>query len=236
MEQGRKSTCFKLLIVCMGIVLFGSFWLTARGASGPVSLTVMPQVPREGELVVATFKLGNASSEPLPMRYQFYANGELAKEGVTTIAPTSSEVHQYSYENSLAIGEQVNFMVKAQSERGDYQKTFSTPPYPPQVWSSFTSFASFSTTVMSSISTMTYYQSEIADNTNIGVNVGLIASAVLIVLLVFLELTHPVIQGKTVASLGRLRVRFSTVTWILFIVFLGTIYTKTVLLITGVSN
>ena len=141
MEQSStKDTMFKLAMVWLAILLLGSFWFSVKESSSPVSMAVVPEAPREGEPIVATFKLNNPPSHPLATRYQFYANGELLKEGIATIAPESSKTYRYAYENPLKIGEQVNFMVKTQSERGEYEKVFSSPPYPPQVWSSFTRF------------------------------------------------------------------------------------------------
>ncbi len=64
-----------------------------------------------------------------------------------------------------------------------------------------------------------------------GLNVGIIASLVLIALLIFAELTQPVIAGRAVAILGRLRIRLSTVTWILFIIFMGIVYTMVVMIL-----
>ena len=230
MEQDKdRGTAFKLAIVCLAILLMTSFWLTIRVSSEPVSLAVVPEVPRQGEPVLATFKLNNPTSQALVADYQFYANGELLKEGTATIAPNSNKTYQYAYANPLRMGEQLNFVVRTQSELGDYERVISSPPYPPQVWSSFVSFASFSTSVMSSMSTMTYYQTTFGDD--MGLNVGIIAAIVLIALLIFLELTQPPIQQKTVAVLGKLRLRFSTVTWILFIIFMGIVYTRVVMIL-----
>ena len=225
----RKSIQLKITIIWLAILLMTSFWLTVKETSDPVSMTVVPEVPREGEPILATFKLNNPFAEPLDSRYQFYANGELLNEGATTIAPNSSKTYQYVYRNPLKLGEQVNFLVSTQSEPGNYEKALSSPPYPPQVWSSFVSFASFSTSVMSSISTMTYYQSTFGDN--MGLNIGIIAAIVLIILLIFLELTQPMLQHKIVATVGRLRFRFSTITWILFIIFIGMVYTRVVMIL-----
>jgi cytochrome c biogenesis protein CcdA len=129
------------------------------------------------------------------------------------------------------MGEQLNFVVRTQSELGNYESILSSPPYPPQVWSSFVSFASFSTSVMSSMSTFTYYRSTFGED--MGLNVGIIATIVVIALLIFLELTQPVVEGKIVARLGRLRLRFNTVTWMLFVIFMGIVYTTVVLMITA---
>ena len=83
---------------------------------------------------------------------------------------------------------------------------------------------------MSSMSTMTYYESTF--DADMGLNIGLLATIALLALLVFLELTTPALQQKTVATMGRLRIRFSMVTWILFIIFMGMVYTKVVMILT----
>jgi hypothetical protein len=228
-ESIKRSTSFKLGILWMAILLLGSFWLTVRGTSDPVSLTVIPQAPREGEPIIAIFKLNNSTSHSQAINYQFYADGELLSHGTATLAARSSETFKHAYTNPLQMGKQLNFIVRTQSEQGSYEKVLSSPAYPPQVWSSFVSFASFSTSVMSSISTMTYYQSTFGSD--IGLNVGIIASVVLIALLIFIELTQPVIASRTVTILRGLRIRLSTVTWILFIIFIGIVYTKVVMIL-----
>ncbi|MEE9202718.1 MAG: hypothetical protein V3U31_05965 [Dehalococcoidia bacterium] len=230
MNQSRdRGTAFKLAIIWLAILLLGSFYLTARQASEPLNMIVLPQAPREGEPIIATFKLGNPTSEAVVTRYQFYANGKLINEGVTTIDADTGKTYRYAYANPLQMGERLSFTVTIQSEQGDYERALSSPPYPPQVWSSFVSFASFSTSVMSSMSSMTYYGSTFGNDTRL--NMGVIAALVLIALLIFLEMTHSVVEGREVAVLGRLRVKFSTLTWILFILFMSVSYTKTVLMV-----
>ncbi len=228
-QNKDRGTRLRVVIIWMAILLLGSFWLTARGTSDPVSLVVIPQVPREGEPIITTFKLNNPYSDALVTGYQFYANGELLMEGTTSIAPGSDKTYKYAYQNPVPLGERLNFVVRTQSELGDYEKYLSSPPYPPQVWSSFVSFASFSTSVMSSISSMTYYQGTFGGD--VAFNVGLLSTIVLIVLLVFLELSQPLLRNKTTTILKRLRLRFNTVTWILFIIFVGIVYTQVVLIL-----
>lgn len=223
------STRLKVVIIWLAILLLGSFWLTVRGSSDPVSLAVIPQVPREGEVVIVIFRLNNQSPAPLVSGYQFYTNGKLLMEGTTTIAYGSAKIYKYAYKNSIPLGEQLNFVVRVKSERGDYEKSLSLPPYPPQVWSSFVSFASFSTSVMNSMATMTYYQSTFGSE--MGFNVGLLYTVLLMALLIFLELSQPLLREKTIPLLGKLRLRLNTVTWILFIIFMGIVYTKVVLII-----
>jgi len=195
----QRGIKLKIMIVWLAILLVGSFWLTVRGSSDPVTLAVVPEVPREGEPVVATFKLNNPSSQEITTEYQFYANGELKQEGAAILAPRSSKLYQYAYKNPLQLGEQVNFVVRAQSASslrgasGDeaisktaesYEKVVSLPSYPPQIWSSFVSFASFSTSTMSFMSSAVYYQATFGSD--VGLNVGLLANIVLIGILLFM--------------------------------------------------
>ena len=229
MKEDRKDLHFKLAIVSLSILLVGSFWLTIRVSSDPVSMVITSGVPRVGEPVLATFKLSNPSSQPLLTNYQFYANGELLEVGTATIAPATYEVHRYAYKNPLQIGERLNFVIRTESKLGNHERVVSSPPYPPQIWSSFVSFASFSTSLMSSMSTMTYYQSTFGSQ--ISFNLGLLFTLVLAALLIFLELSQPLLRQRTVTVLGRLRLRFGTVTWILFTIFMGIFYTKIVMII-----
>ncbi|HLB28042.1 MAG TPA: hypothetical protein VJK47_02400, partial [Dehalococcoidales bacterium] len=139
----------KVLIVWLAILLLASFWLTVKGGSDPISMAIVPQVPREGEPVIVIFRINNPSHEVITATYMFFANGELIKEGKATIIPGFSKTYKYVYENRLPPGEQINFVVRTKTKLGNFQQIISTPPYPPQIWSSFISFASFSTTVMS---------------------------------------------------------------------------------------
>jgi len=225
----QRGIKLKTIIIWLVILLMGSFWLTMRAASDPVNLAVVPGVPREGEPIIATFKLNNPSPQAISTEYQFYANGELMQEGTAIITAGSSKLYQYAYKNPLLLGEQVNFVVKTMSPRGSHEKVVSLPSYPPQIWSSFVSFASFSTSMMGFMSSMTYYQSSFGDE--MGFNVGILVTVVLMGLLIFLELTQPLLQERTIAILGRLRLRFNTVTWILFIIFMSIIYTKVVMIL-----
>ena len=165
----------------------------------------------------------------MPVSYQFYVNGSVLAAQDTTISSGSSKTYQYAYDNTLSTGQVLNFLVKTQSELGNNQVALSSPPYPPQVWSSFISFASFSTLLMSSMISMTYYKTTFG--VDMGLNVGVLVTMVLLILLVFFELTQAVVGGKAVAFLGRLRINFSTVTWILLIIFLGIVYTKVVMIL-----
>ncbi|MFC2015003.1 hypothetical protein ACFLUP_03325 [Chloroflexota bacterium] len=225
MEQNNiKSTGFRIVIIWIAILFLGSFWLSVRGTSDPVSLVISPEVPKQGQPLVATVKLNNPSSHSSVVNYQFFSEGELVKEGITEISAASSKMYQYAYKNPLQLGDQTHFMVRTQSESGNCEKIVSSPPYPPQIFSSFVSFASFSTTLMSSMITMTYYNSTFGDN--IGLNLGIVFTVVLLGLLVFLELSSVSSNRSPAAILSRLRLRTNTLTWVLFIIFMGIVYTS----------
>lgn len=233
MELRRNNgITFRIALLWLAILLLGSFWLTLETSSDMASLTVLPKVPREGEPVIATIKLNNPSFQATTISYHLYTNGELTREGIATLPPASSKVYQYAYKNPLRLGEQLNFAVKTSSAQGNYEQVVSLPSYPPQIWSSFVSFASFSTSLMSSMSSMTYYQSTFGAHMNF--NLGLLFTLVLAALLIFLELSQPLLGQRAVTVLERLRLRFSTVTWILFIIFLGIFYTTVLMIITHI--
>jgi hypothetical protein len=250
-QHKNRSQSLKLTIVWLTVFLLGLLWISTRAASDPVSVAVIPEVPREGEPVLAVFKLNNASPSALSTRYQFYVNGVLLKEGSTTLSPDSSKTYQQVYRSQVKLGEQATFAARVSSSEGTYEKVISVPPYPPQLWSSFVSFASFSTSVMSSMSSAIYYSSIFGPEKEL--NAGIILFLTLIMLLIFLELTqelpvrlfHQPMSARTANSsissatgagkrlplLGGLRRRFSTVTWILLIIFVCTVYTKVVLIL-----
>jgi len=58
-----------------------------------------------------------------------------------------------------------------------------------------------------------------------------IFSIVLIGLLIYLELTEPSLSEKTFRFIGNLRIRFSKLSTILFVIFLGMVFTQVALII-----
>lgn len=234
---GERLSYFKTIIVWLAIVLLGCFYLSIRETYDPVNITAMPQVPRYGEPILVTFQLNNPGLKTLVTKYRFFADGVLLKEGEAAISPLSSKTYQYAYSSPVEIGQRVSFAVKTRSGGDSYEKIVSAPPFPPQVASSFISFASFSTTVMSSMATLTFYQTNY--NAGSGFNAGVLMSICLILLLIFLELAGAAIEEKSgpsgnsngVVILQRFRIRFSTLTGILFIIFMGIVYTKVIMIL-----
>jgi len=230
-KTDNKYSTLQLTMIWLAIVLMGSFWLSTRAASAPVTITVMPVAPREGEPVVTISKLNSPSSETVVTEYRLYVNNWLIHEETAAIAAGSMRTYKYAFENPLKIGQQMNFVVRTKSELGKHEKTFATPPYSPQIWSSFVSLGSFSTSLMNYLSTMTYYQSSFGNDS--ALNIGLLCTVACIGLLIFMELTRPVIQKKTTLTLKNVRIRFNSLMWILFTIFLGIVYTRVVMIIAG---
>ncbi len=192
-------------------------------------MSVIPEVPKTGEPIVATFNISNPSDEPATTQYQLYVNGKLVESGGTTIAPRSSSKYQYAHKNYLERGEQVNFVLKTGSGSDNFEKRVSLPAYPSQLMSSFVSFAAFSTSVMSSMISMEYFNETFGTTSTI--NTGIIIAVILVVLLIFLELTQAVTAGQKVTVLGSYRAGFSNVSTILFVIFIGMVFTKVVMIV-----
>ncbi len=212
------------VITWLVVLLLGLLWFSIRESASSVSLSVIPEVPRQGEPIIATFKISNPSAHELSAAFQFYADSDLVDEGTVVLPAGASRTFRYAYGNTLETGERLSFTGRVQSSLGSTEKFVSIPPYPPQIWSSFMSFASFSSTMMGTIASMTYYQNVFG--VDIGLNIGMIAAVVLMVMVLFLELSRPIVEGGGSLALGQLRVRYSTITWILFIIFAFMVLTK----------
>jgi len=238
--ENEKQIKLKILILALAIFFLLACIASFASVSSPVKLFVFPEVPREGEPLIVTFSMKNFGMIDAPYTYALYANGEEVMEGRTVISPLSSKRYQYAYINDLKIGEKVTFVVRAHSNGKSYEEVMSVPPYHPYVWSSFVSFAAFSTsmagvttsmgvssTTTMSITSMAYYQDSFGIKQ--AVNVGVIFSVVLIVLLIHIEVTEPFHGALNI--IGRLRGRFSKLSVILFIIFITMIFSQIILII-----
>ncbi|NJD52076.1 MAG: hypothetical protein FIB07_04335 [Candidatus Methanoperedens sp.] len=230
----QKRIIFKIIILWLVIIFLASFSTSLRANSDPISIQVIPQVPRENESIIATFSINNPSDEKNRIDYSFYANGKDIMSGNVVLDPGTGRQFQYIYNNPFKIGDQVTFHATTRSNNLVSEKSLQFPSYAPQIWSSFVSFASFSSTMMSSMSmsSMTYYDDSFG--TNRALNSGLIFSIVLILLLIFLELSEPLLAEKSIPVIGRLRIRFTRLTAVLFIIFVGMVFTQVALIIGGV--
>lgn len=219
----------KIIIVWLAILIMGSFWLTTVPGSELVDMAVVPGVPGEDKQIITTFKLNNPTPEATTVDYTFYANEELMLSGVSTIAPQASKKYQYQYvyKNPLKPEqEQVNFVVRAETDGRLCEKIVSHSSHTPQMISSFVSFASVSTSSVGIMASSAGYESSFVSGE--GMNTGIVISMFLIMLLIFFELSEPLIAERIHVVLGGLRVRFSILTSILFIIFMSIVYTKIV--------
>ena len=217
----------KIIIVWLALLIMGSFWLTTVPGSELVDMAVVPGVRGDCKQIITTFKLNNPTSEATTVDYTFYANEELMLSGASTIAPQSSKKYQYVYKNPLKPEqERVNFVVRAETDGRLCEKIVSHSAHTPQMISSFVSFASVSTSSAGIMASSTSYESSFVSGE--GMNAGIVISMFLIMLLIFFELSEPLMDERIHVVLGGLRVRFSTLTSILFIVFMSIVYTKIV--------
>lgn len=225
----HKGLILKIAIVWLSIFLLIGFLIATSTAAGPVNFSVIPEVPKTGEPVVATFIINNPSDEPVTTDYQLFVNGELVESGSTRIAAQDSSRYQYAHRNNLERGEQVNFVLKTNSEIGSFEKIVSLPAYPSQLMSSFVSFAAFSTSLMDSMISMEYFTNTFG--TTSGLNTGIILTLILIGLLIFLELTQTITANRGSAIIGSYRSHFTILSTFLFIIFMGMVFTKVVLIL-----
>lgn len=239
----ERSTA-KIAIISPVILVLAILSISLNSLSSPVALSAFPEVPREGEPIILSFSLKNLDLKETTYAYEFYANGKKILEGSAVLRPLSSKQYSYAYRNPLKLGEQVTFLLKAAAPSNTYEETLSMPAYPPQVWSSFVSFATFSTSMAGmsssmglsssmgssmgmSLTSMAYYQNSFG--TNKAFNVGVIFSVVLIMILIHVELTEPFMKARNL--LGRLRARFNKLSAILFIIFVAMVFTQIIMII-----
>lgn len=238
----------RIAIILPAILVLTILSLSLSSMSSPITLSAFPEVPREGEPIILSFSLRNFNLHDARYSYEFYANGKKVLEGRASLGPLSSKQYSYAYRNQLRLGEQITFLLKAATPVETYEEALSMPAYPPQVWSSFVSFATFSTSMAGlsssmgssmglsssmgssmgmSLTSMAYYQDSFG--TSRAFNVGVIFSAVLIMILIHVELTEPFMKARNL--LGRLRARFNKLSAILFIIFAAMVFTQIIMII-----
>jgi len=225
--RAGRPLAFKLLFV-WGAVLFGACLLyTLAQPQHGVSLALFPEVPRQGAPVLAVVSFENREAAAKRVAYRLFLNGELLDHGSISLAPGTSATSSYTFKNRLPDGEPVCLAVSGSSGGRAFTGSVSNPVYPPRVWSSFMSFAAFSTTVMTFMTSAGNYEASFAGNQ--GLNTGLLCSVVLILSLIFLELSEPVQAGR--GKIMLLRTRIGALTWILLVIFLGMVFTRVAMIL-----
>ena len=217
----------RLAILWLMVVPVVAFLLSGPEQNEFLTLSVLPEVPREGEPFLVTIHLANASPDTGDAKYSLYSNGRKLLDGTASLAPGESQQYRYIEEAGAEIGRQTTFLATASLGKQTVEKSRSLPPYPPQVWSSFVSFASFSTSMMSSMSTAIYYKDYFGGG--IGANLGFLLVISLLGFSIFQEFTFPMVTVNAKHVLARLHNRFHELVVLLTIVFIGIIYSIYVL-------
>ena len=217
--EKRKTQPHKLLLLLSIIVVLTSFAFSLHDNNGQLSISILPEAPKENDPILVSLALKNPAPIEMPTDYQLFVNGKLAMEGNTQLPPNGIMKYEYIYKNPVQIGEQIVFVAKSSSGDEVFEDVISYPSYPPVVWSSFVSFASFSENVMSYMATMGHFKESFADKLTL--NLGAIFSVVLIILLIYLELTEPHLFEKSMTTINNLRLRFARLAGVLFIIFVG---------------
>ena len=57
----HKGLILKITIVWLCIFLLVSFLVASRSSADPVTMSIVPEVPKTGEPIVATFNIANPS-------------------------------------------------------------------------------------------------------------------------------------------------------------------------------
>ncbi len=236
----QNRLLYKILMIWCMVLILASFAASLQSRYDSVGIQVAPEVLREGEPVFVTFFINNPSDKAAGIDYTLYANGDALMNGRAELSPGAGRQFQYVYNNPLKLGEQVTFSARTQSGDEVKQNSVSIPSIPPHIWSSFVSFASFSTSVMGSssainsmsMSSLAYYDKSFG--TNKALNAGLIFSIVLIILLIYMELSEPLLAQKSMHVIGNLRIRLSRLSSVLFIIFVGMVFTQIALIVGGV--
>ncbi|MBM2825958.1 MAG: hypothetical protein HW403_22 [Dehalococcoidia bacterium] len=227
MVSSRRDPRLRLVVIWLAIIAALAFWMGSAPYQDPMRFTVLPQVPRIGEPLSLTLELSGTKDVGQAFQFELYANGKLVQQGSGHVLPGAHRRYTHSYPYTLGRGQQATFYAKAIIDGREFSKVVALPPYPPQVWSSFVSFASFSTSMMGSISTSVVYGTNFKPR--MGFNVGLAVVLVLLSLSVFQELTYPLQSEGRKSGLLQIHTRFQELLIPLLIVFLGIAYTLMVL-------
>ena len=257
--KNKSGLRFGILFSALIVLMIFSF--SFYDMSSPVAIKTFPSVPKEGEPIIVAFALKNFDKIEKKYEYELYANGAKVMEGTTTLPQLAIKQYQFSYKNPLPLGERLTFNLRVTSRTdvqsgvscwsirirdscllgGEerYQKTVSIPAYPPQVWSSFVSFAAFSTAISSnsesslaststiSLASMKYYKKTYGFDRF--VNVGVVFSIALLFILIYVEITEPYIRSLN--FVGRARQRFNRLSMVLFTIFIAMVLTEIILII-----
>lgn len=237
-RDGRANARLRLLIVWACIALIAVFAIsTVLAGRETLQLTCLPMVPREGLPTLLHLALRNLSRSEEDYAFRIYVNGEVVVEGKMFIPARSSRDIRYIAPADIPVGQSLKIYAQAQTVGGSvrYEKHLEIPPCPPEIWSSFSSLASFSTSQRVYITSFSYYKSFAAEATIFSaVNSGVVVTISLLVVLVFLQVSDPSWRRLGARTLS-MRARYGWLAAALLAIFGCMIFTKVVLIISGVG-
>ena len=245
-------TIAPLFVALFLSLLFLNSWIQVDQT---LNLTYFPSVTREGEPFVVRAQVRNEAGEPRRIRVTLFVDGSEAMVSESLLEPFTTQSSTLTLP-APELGTAMRFYAEAVDlETGErFSEALMVPQSPPEAWMSFASFSSLTTMLLSSSSssslmsssssssssmsssfTISYYQSTIGlarAPAKWRINVGLAVSIILLVLLIFIELTNPRF-GTLGRRLSGLRARYSLLTVNLLLIFAGLVITRIVMIIAG---
>lgn len=217
------------LVLTWVVVVFLVFLLVGMRRE-TVMASYYPTYPREGEPIFTKIAVSNLRPDPRRFSVTVYSDGVKLTEWRTEIKGTAEFMFITQADDLL--GQSKRFYIEAVNLDDDqrHEAYLMIPPFPPETLSSFVSFASFSTTLMTTMQSFAYYQGVVMPQG--GLNVGLAASMTLISLLIFQELSDPS-YGRVGRRLLELRRRYGTYVVVLLIIFFCMVFTRIALILWG---
>jgi len=213
------------IVIALLILLIGST------TTKTITVHYFPVFPVEGDPLFIKVNLRNPKPYSCRFKVAVYSDGVKITDSMIVIPGNGMEELEFVTPAKDLLGTSQRIYVEAYNmdSNDKYEASIMIPPYPPEIFSSFVSFASFSSTVMSYLTTFAYYQETMISK---GINVGLVISFALIGLLIFQELSDPA-YGIVDRRILELRERYGKQVAILLIVFFGMVLTKIILILWG---
>jgi len=237
-RDGRANARLRLLIVWACIALIAVFAIsTVLAGRETLQLTCLPMVPREGLPTLLHLALRNLSRSEEDYAFRIYVNGEVVVEGKMFIPARSSRDIRYIAPADIPVGQSLKIYAQAQTVGGSvrYEKHLEIPPCPPEIWSSFSSFASFSTSLLGYVTSFSYYMSFAAQANTLGnLNAGAIVTVALLGVLVFLQVSDPSWRSLGIRTLS-LRTRYGWLAVVLLAIFACMVFTRVILIMAGIG-
>jgi hypothetical protein len=257
LPSGFKSLSYREVAMIFAVLFLSVLCVsTLERQTNVITLSTYPSVAQANAPFVVTASVKNIASEPHTYDVKVFVDGAPVLSTISTLDAASLQSFTYT-RAAPAQGAAVRIFAEVVDldTGAKYSDLMLFPQSPPETWMSFSAFSSFatsltststSTSAMSSTFTIAYYQytmglstlSTSMSSTMVTsqraifspLNAGLAVSISLIGLLIFLELTDPS-YGKLGRRLAMLRGKYGLLVVSLFLVFVGMIFTRIVMIL-----